>query len=176
MRALNRTILVIAAAGIAGTAGVLTAQGSEIAASDQPPSVVEDYSYPGAAALLATDHVQLISGDGHIVYTPCPTGQDTVGVIQVKTTEAVGQSLNGRVCFKVLGTGGELTMKIPAVYAIRSDGLSAGQGHKLKASLTTDAGVHSSVDVPSDGITQVGVGADPNGDPTTLLELVATAP
>jgi hypothetical protein len=66
-------------------------------------------------------------------------------------------------------------MKIPAVYSIRAEGLSAGQGHKLKASLTTDAGVHSSADVPSDGITQVGVGADPNGDPTTLLELVATS-
>ncbi|MBE1497362.1 hypothetical protein H4696_004462 [Amycolatopsis lexingtonensis] len=174
MRALYRTILVITAVGVAGAAGVVTAQGSETTTSDQQPSLVEDFSYPGAAKILADDHVQLISGDGHIVYTACPTGQDTIGVIQVKTTEAVGSSLNGRVCFKVLGASGELTMKIPAVYSIRADGLSAGQGHKLKASLTTDAGVHSTVDVPSDGITQVGVGADPNGDPTTLLELVAT--
>jgi hypothetical protein len=175
MRALYRTILVITAAGITGVAGVVTAQGSETTTSDQQPSLVEDFSYPGAAKILADDHVQLISGDGHIIYTACPTGQDTIGVIQVKTTESVGSSLNGRVCFKVLGASGELTMKIPAVYSIRADGLSAGQGHKLKASLTTDAGVHSSVDVPSDGITQVGVGADPNGDPTTLLELVATS-
>ncbi len=69
---------------------------------------------------------------------------------------------------------GELTMKIPAVYSIRADGLSAGQGHKLKASLTSHADGDSSVNVPSDGTTQVGVGADSNGAPTTLLDLVAT--
>ncbi len=175
MGTLYRTILVITTVVIAGVAGVVAAQGSETATSDQQPSLVEDFAYPGAAKILADDNVLLISGDGHIVYAPCPTGQDTVGVIQVKTMEPVGQPPNNRVCFRVLGTSGELTLKIPAVYAIRGDGLSAGQGHKLKASLTTDAGVHSSVDIPGDGTAQVGIGADPTGNPTTLLELVATS-
>ncbi|WIY05107.1 hypothetical protein QRX60_15155 [Amycolatopsis mongoliensis] len=66
-------------------------------------------------------------------------------------------------------------MKIPAVYSIRGDGLFAGQGHKLRASLTAGVGVLSTVDVPSDSTTQVGVGADPNGNPTTLLQLVVTS-
>jgi hypothetical protein len=176
MRAFYRAVLVAATASIAGITGVVAAQGSETGAADQQPSVVEDFSYPGAAKILTDDNVQLISGDGHIVYAQCPSGQDTVGVIQVTTTEQVGSAHNGHVCFKVLGASGELTLKIPAVYSIRSDGLTpTGQGHKLKASLTTDAGVHSSVDLPSYGTTQVGVGADPSGNPTTLLELVATS-
>ncbi|WIY07673.1 hypothetical protein QRX60_15160 [Amycolatopsis mongoliensis] len=91
-------ILVITAASLASAADMVTAQGSESGTAEQQPSVVEDFSYPGAATILANDHVQLISGDAHIVYAPCPTGQDTVGVIQVKTTESVGSSLNGRVC------------------------------------------------------------------------------
>ncbi|MEV6646137.1 hypothetical protein [Amycolatopsis sp. NPDC051371] len=174
MRNLLRTALIVSAAGAAATIAVVSAQGAENSAVDEPPSLAEDYTYPGAAQILATDHVQLISGDGHIVYAACPTGPDTVGLLQISTSERVGPRQNGKVCFHVLGSGGQLSLKLPGVYSIRGDGLSTGQGHKVKAALTTDAGQHTTVDVPPDGTTQVGIAGTPAGDPTTLLELNAT--
>ncbi|WP_236796571.1 hypothetical protein [Amycolatopsis sp. GM8] len=143
--------------------------------SDTQPSIVEDFGYPGAAQIQATDNVQLISGDGHIVYTDCPSGPDTVGLIMVHTSNLVGPNGDGKLCFHVLAASGYLTMMIADVYSIRGDGLQAGQGHKLKAALTTDAGVHTVVDVNPSGTTQVGITTDPPGDPTTLLRLDASS-
>jgi hypothetical protein len=175
MRLFNRAVFIAVAVAVATTVGTVvavTAGGAETAANDQAP-VVEDFSYPGADAILATDHVQLVSGDGHILYTACPNGPDTVGLIIIRTTEEVGARATW-VCFQVTGPVGHLTLKIPAVYSIKGDGLTAGQGHKLKAGLTTDAGQHSTVDVNPSGTTQVGITANPPGDPTTLLQLDAS--
>jgi hypothetical protein len=149
--------------------------GSAANAEDAQPSVVEDYSYPGADQILSNYHVELISGDGHILFATCPTGPDTVGLIQVRSTNLVGQAGDGRICFRVVTAPGHLTMKIPAVFSIRGGGLAQGQGHKVKAELTTDSGQHSAVDVDPHGTTQVGVGNDPTGSPTTLLQLDAVS-
>lgn len=176
MRTLYRTILVTAAAGAAVLTGVVTAHGAATTTSDQQSSLIEDFAYPNAAQILASDQVQITSGDGHILYAACPLGQDTVGVIQMNTAARIGQAQTiGRVCFQVIGAAGEITVNIPRVYSITGDGLTPGQGHKLKANLTTAAGARSSVDVPGYGTTQVGIGADPGADPTTVLELIASS-
>ncbi|SFW90513.1 hypothetical protein [Amycolatopsis australiensis] len=157
------------------TAGVWTASAASSATAadgDTQPSLVEDYSYPGAAAIQAQYHVTLISGDGHIVFADCATPPvDNVSVMQVRSTEDVGT--NGLVCFKVLAPAGHLELRIPAVYEIRGDGRASGAGHKVKAEVTTDAGQHSTVDVNPSGSTQVGIGANPNNPPATLLQLTA---
>jgi hypothetical protein len=178
MRMLSRTLIVIAV-GAAATVGTLTAvaaaTGATPAADQQQASVVEDFNYPGSDQILADDGVQLLSGDGHIMITDCPSGPDTVGLILVSTTNPVGSAHNGKVCFHVTGSTGHLSLKIPAVYSIRGDGLTPGQGHKLKAQLTTDAGQHIAVDVNPSGTTQVGIVANPPTDPTTLLQLDASS-
>ncbi len=177
MRIFRRTLLVAAAAAVAlagGTIAAVSATGQESATDDQP-SIVEDFTYPGAAQIQASDKVELLSGDGHIVYTDCPSGPDTVGLIMVRTTDLVGPAGDGKVCFHVLGRSGYLTMKIPAVYSIRGDGLQAGQGHKLKATLTTNGTTTTTVDVNPSGTTQVGITTNPPGDPTTLLRLDASS-
>jgi len=139
-------------------------------AADQPGPLVEDYSYPGAADIQQKYNVVLTSGDGHIVFADCATPPDgNVGVLQIRSTETVGK--DGLVCFKVLGATGRLSLKIPAVFEIRGDGRVAGSGHKMKADLTTDAGQHSTVDVGGFGSVPVGIGANPNNAPTTLLQL-----
>ncbi|WP_406637278.1 hypothetical protein [Amycolatopsis sp. WGS_07] len=177
MRPIHRTAIVIAAAttatALAATAAVTAASGAQSGATDEQPSIVEDYSYPGAAQILADYHVQLISGDGHLLITPCPS--PVTGVIVVQSSQTVGQQGDGSVCFRVLGTSGHLTLKIPEVFSIRGDGAAAGQGHKLRAELTTDAGQHSTVDVNPSGTTQVGIGTTPPGAATTLLQLDASA-
>ncbi|WP_328611703.1 hypothetical protein OG943_22150 [Amycolatopsis sp. NBC_00345] len=176
----NRTRFVIAAAAAAAATMVYTAlavtdvSAAPAATADEQPSLAEDYSYPGGNQILADYRVQLTSGDGHILFAECPTGPDTVGLIQVTAASTIGQHNDGHVCFHVIAPTGRLTMKIPGVFSIRGDGVAAGQGHKLKAELTTDAGQHSTVDVNPSGTTQVGIGANPTGEPTTLLQLDAS--
>ncbi|MBB1158143.1 hypothetical protein [Amycolatopsis dendrobii] len=173
MRPLYRTSIVIgavvAATAITATAAALAASGTGSSTADEQPALVEDYTYPGADQVLATYHVQLISGDGHIVITDCPP--NVAGVIAVQSSNRVGRQNDGLVCFRVTGATGHLTMKIPEVYSIRGDGVTQTPGHKLKAELTTDAGQHSTVDVNPNGTTQVGIGTNPPGAATTLLQL-----
>lgn len=177
MHILHRTLVVLAL-GAAATLGTLTAvaaaNGTE-SATDQQPSTVEDFAYPGADQILADKGVQLISGDGHIMLTDCPPGPNTGGFIRVNTTSAVGSTGDGKLCFRVTGSTGHLSVKIPAVYSLRGDGGTPGQGHNLKAQLTTDAGLHTTVDVPSDETTEVGIAATPSTAPTTLLQLDASS-
>jgi hypothetical protein len=162
---------------VATGAVALTAAAS---AADPPPadaslSIVEDYRYPGASDILTQYNVKLVSGDGHILFADCaapPTGD--IGLIKVYTTEQVGADGLGLVCFKVTGPAGRLALEVPGVYEIRGDGQKKGTGHKLTAVVRTDAGELPPVTVDPSGSTQVGLGADPANDPTTLLRLTVT--
>jgi hypothetical protein len=165
---------VLAVAAVAAV--VLTGSQSAFSAdADTPPSIVEDFSYPGSAAILATDNVKLISGDGGIVYAACTTPPvGDIGLIKVYTTETVGAGGQGLVCFQVLKSAGHLEMEVPGVYEIRGDGQRAGTGHKLTAIVRTDAGQLPPVTINPSGSTQVGIGQDPDNPPTTLLQLTVT--
>ena len=163
---------------VAATAAVVLA-GSQSAfsagAADTPPSIVEDYSYPGAAAILASDNLKLISGDGGIVHADCATPPvGDIGLIKVYTTEQIGADGQGLACFQVLKRAGHLEMEVPGVYEIRGDGLKSGTGHKLTAIVRTDDGQLPPVTVNPSGSTQVGIGQDPGNPPTTLLQLTVT--
>jgi hypothetical protein len=144
--------------------------------ADAPTSAVEGFAYPGAAEILATANVRLLSGDGHILFVDCatpPTGD--IGLLKVFTTdETIGPDGIGRVCFKVTATSGWLNLEIPGVYEIRGDGQRTGTGHEVTAELVDDEGEEVVVDVDPDGSTQVGQGADPNAPPTMLLRLTVT--
>jgi hypothetical protein len=117
----------------------------------------------------------LLRGDGHIVWADCATPPvDNIGVIKVRTTEPIGAGGNGLVCFKVTAPAGWLTLEVPAVYEIRGDGQRSGTGHPLSADITTEDGDRTTVQVNPSGSTQVGIGATPDGEPTTLLRLKVT--
>ena len=157
-----------------GTAGVVAAGASTATAADEQPSLVENFLYPGADTIFANTGIRLISGDGHILFADCATPRTgDIGLMRVRTTDSIGTNHDGLICFQVKATPGVLVLKIPAVYEIRGDGYAPGAGHKVKADLTTDAGAHSTVDVNPNGSTGVGIGADPNNAPTTLLQLTA---
>jgi hypothetical protein len=175
MRRVSALLLVATTAALVVSIGALSAQASPQSTAEDQPSTVEDYTYPGADTILANYGVVLISGDGHILFSDCatpPTGP--LGLIKVRTTDSLGPDEDRLVCFAVTGTTGHLKLKVPAVYEIRGDGPTPGTGHKLQAQLTTDAGVHTTVDVNPSGSTQVGVGASPGNAPTTLLQLDVT--
>lgn len=167
----------LAAAVVLGgvLAGLGSALGSRTAAAAEgaPPSVVEDFSYPLAAQILTRYNVRLISGDGGILFADCatpPTGD--IGLIKVYTTEAIGADGLGRVCFEVARPSGHIELEVPGVYEIRGDGQRRGTGHKTTAIVRTEDGQLPPVTVDPSGSTQVGVGADPDNPPTTLLQLV----
>jgi hypothetical protein len=60
------------------------------------------------------------------------------------------------------------------VYEIRGDGLRSGAGHRGTAEVRTDEGDHTTVNLNPSGSVQVGIGADPNNEPTTLVRLTVT--
>ena len=175
MRRFHRFALAAAAVGAVLVGGAMAAHAGQQNAADAQPNLVEDFSYPGAAAIAAADNVQLVSGDGHILFADCntaPTGN--IGLIQVRSTDSVGANHDGLVCFKVTASTGHLELKLPAVYEIRGDGLTSGTGHKGTADLTTDDGTHTTVTLKPDGSKPVGIGAQPGAAPTTLLALNIT--
>jgi len=135
-------------------------------------SIVETFAYPGAAEILESINIRLISGDGHILLADCATAPvDDIGVIKVYTTEQIGPGGSGRVCFKVTGPSGRLDLQVPGVFEIRGDGQRPGHGHRLTAVVKPESGQQITVVVNPSGSTQVGVGADPDAEPTTLLQL-----
>jgi len=176
MRTKVKLALIATAAAVVATFGVWTAQAAASSAgtaADAQPSLVEDFAYPDAATIQANYGVVLISGDGHILFADCRTPPaGNIGVLQVFAVGDAGSTK--QICFKVLATAGRLDLKVPAVFEIVGDGQIKGAGHKVKADLTTDAGVHSTVDVDPSGSTQVGVGSNPSNAPTTLLQLTVT--
>ncbi|WFF00295.1 hypothetical protein [Micromonospora sp. WMMD964] len=114
---------------VAGAAAVVLASAAAVvvsqlpsAAEDTPPSIVEDYSYPGAAQVLAQRGIKLIKGDGHITLVSCGSTPNNppADLILVQSNDlTLPAGIN--FCFKATGTTGLLTMEIPQVYFVRGD-------------------------------------------------------
>ncbi|MFD0568357.1 hypothetical protein ACFQ0T_02535 [Kitasatospora gansuensis] len=133
---------------------------SASAAEATPPLTVEGFSYPGAAQILAEQHVTLKSGDGNIQLADCTSTDNLIEVFS--RTFDTGSV---KVCFKVTGPTGYLALELPKVYSVKGD------DHTVKATLNTGGSV-SSVDIKKNLYTPVGEGTSTDG--TTLLELNAT--
>ncbi|WP_290061038.1 hypothetical protein [Amycolatopsis solani] len=168
MRARAR-ITALASAGavlaIAGTAfGASAAIGASSPADDTPPPIVEDYSYPGAAKILQDRALTLISGDGHITLVACGPAS---GLLEVHAYNSADHSSDpGHYCFKVTGSTGYLRLEVPFAYQVKGD------NHTVQATVEIN-GQNSTVPVSKNGWTGIGEGA--GTDPSTLLELRASA-
>lgn len=159
MRLLSRLSLVgaVCAVGLIGGGGPTVA-----ALEETPPPAVEDYSYPGAAEILAERGIKLIRGDGHIVLLEdCPVGDRILVWSRVASTP---------FCFKAKGATGYLTLELEQAYFI-----SAGSGHSLTAKVTVDGVTEPPITVPKDGGQGLGEGENPEKGPATLLEIRTTA-
>ena len=160
------------------TAWVVGRDGPSVTAGPPPrtivvqDSIMERFSYPNAAQILEQLNVRLISGDGHILLADCDTAPvNNVGVVHVWTTELIGPDAGGHICFRVTGPTGRLDLEVPGVYSIRGDGQQQGYGHQLTAVVDTPSGTPKTVVVNPSGYTPVGIGVDPDNEPTTLLQL-----
>ncbi|HEY3468041.1 MAG TPA: hypothetical protein VGL47_23135 [Amycolatopsis sp.] len=159
--------IAVAAAGAAlaavGSAFGVSSATTATTADDTPPPIVEDYSYPGAAKVFQDRALTLISGDGHITLTPC--GQS--GLLEVHAYNSADHSPDpGHYCFKVSGPTGYLRLEVPYAYQVKGD------SHTVQATVEIN-GQNSTVPVAKNGWTGIGEGA--GTDPSTLLELRASA-
>ncbi len=124
MKALSwfATTTVAVAVAVAGSIMVVSG-GSPAMAADTPPPIEEDFSYPGARDILDRHQLELIKGDGHILFVTsikyneegrqCATGE-----IQVEKS-LEDEPYGVYYCFKTVGTKGWLTLKVPATFGVR---------------------------------------------------------
>ncbi|MGM1065765.1 hypothetical protein, partial [Saccharothrix sp. Mg75] len=172
MKSWSRAVVTALAAGAVVSGGVFAAQADQTIAADEQQSLVEDFAYPGRDRIEVEDNVKLVSGDGHVIYADCsqpPSGP--VQLIEVYSSDlSVGMQEDGRVCFKVTGASGYLTLMLPDVFEIRGDGRAPGAGHKGTAEVIGESGQRKTVELDPDGSAQVGIGV-PGGEPSTLLRL-----
>lgn len=151
----------LAGAAAAALAPLVTAQIATAAEEQTPPSIVEDYSYPGADAI--TD-IKLIRGDGHLMMVTCGADQDVIRVRRNDITPGV----SSQYCFRVYGNkGGWLQLEIRDAFAIRG-----GNQNAVDAIVSVEGVKQDPVHVAEGDWESVGVGVE-NGKPAVLLELRA---
>lgn len=140
MRLKNRSIA-LAAVVVAGAAAVVL---PSVAFAEDPatmPSLVEDYSYPGAAQIKETRGIELFRGDGRITLADCTSDANLIRV----------ESLTEDVCFAVQGDTGWLSLRLEAVFLV-------GAGDQ-DVSVTVE-GMTNAVEVP-EGTTRPIMAVDP---------------
>ncbi len=154
--------------GVLGFAAALTAgsfvvsgSGAAAQADDPQPDLVENFEYPGAAAIEAARGIKLKKGDGHILFTECAAGANQ---IQVESTAYTAP--NNLFCFKVIGTKGNLTLELDEAFLVH------GNDYNATATWTDENGqVHNT---PLRKNNPTGIGEGVTGQPGMLIELNAT--
>lgn len=132
-------------------AGVSYAAADASDPGDQPPSIVEDYGYPGAAEIEQKYGIKPISGDGGIVVEDCAKATNPIRVIH-RTGEGMAT-----VCFQVLKPAGYLQLEVQngvSILAGSRDGVTAkvaGQSEPVKALKNKVAPLTD----PASGLTQM---------------------
>ncbi|WP_170220804.1 hypothetical protein [Amycolatopsis cihanbeyliensis] len=121
----------------------------------EPPVIVEDSSYPNADQILAESGVELLKGNGRILFTECVDGADVIRVHSRSVNE---------FCFSVTAQGGYVTMEVSEVYLIKAD------SHDLQAILNVKGDIEQ-VNIDKNEWKSVGEGTDPENGPSTLLEI-----
>ncbi|MFG2571538.1 hypothetical protein [Streptomyces sp. NPDC048481] len=153
--------VVCAVAGIAVAAGVPGGSPkhkspTELVVDGAPGYAVENFDYPQADKILAEKKIVLKRGDGHITLADCAGG---TGLLEI-----MARNRTDRICFKVAGNSGWLTLEVPAVYAIK------GNDYTTAVDMTVGT-EEKSFDVAKNTWTAVGETADPEGREHVLVEI-----
>ncbi len=113
----------LAVFAVVGGVGLTASSGSAAAgADDGPSSLVEDFSYPGAAAILAEHQLKLFKGDGHILFDSKRThaeGQCPTGLTQVEKSTGGVAPFGVYYCFRTIGSKGYLSLEVPGTFGVR---------------------------------------------------------
>lgn len=167
-RRLGTTARTAGIATIAATVWLATAYGGSSSASPQispntvpaaedlPGYAIEDFNYPQADKILAERNIVLKRGDGHITLADCVTG---AGLLEIMAREKTD-----KVCFKVTGDSGWLTLELPSVHTIR------GNNYTTTVDMTVGT-EEKSFDIAKNTWTAVGESADPERRDHMLVEI-----
>ncbi|MEU4025190.1 hypothetical protein [Streptomyces anulatus] len=129
-------------------------------AEEGPGYAVEDFAYPQADKILAAQGILLKRGDGHIVLAECGSAPDLLEVYARHTSA-------GKFCFRTTGASGYLSLELPAVYGVQTNGYATELS-------TTVNGEDNQYDVAADSWAAVGEAADPEGREHVLVEIVTS--
>ncbi|MEU9137239.1 hypothetical protein AB0D33_14930 [Streptomyces sp. NPDC048404] len=146
---------ITATTGIPGGASQQT-NPTALVAGEAPGYAVEDFSYPLADKILAEKNIVLKRGDGHITLADCVSG---AGLLEV-----MARNKADKICFKVVGDSGWLTLEIPAVYAVK------GNDYTTEVDMTVGT-EEKSFDITKNSWTPVGEAADTEGRDHLLVEI-----
>ncbi|WP_369382902.1 hypothetical protein [Streptomyces sp. cg36] len=128
---------------------------TEPVAEDGPGYAIEDFAYPNADKILAEQKIKLKRGDGHIVLAPCTGAPELMEVFSHQ---------NEKICFKVTGDKGYLSLEIPAVFGVK------GNNYAAQVEMTTGT-EQKTFPVDKNAWTAVGETADEKGRDFMLLEI-----
>ncbi|MFI5828731.1 hypothetical protein ACIA6C_16040 [Streptomyces sp. NPDC051578] len=161
MKLVTRLVATACTAGLAAVLWTTSSAGQPTrntasVADAAPGYAVEDYSYPNADKILTEKNIVLKRGDGHIVLADCAS---ETGLLEVW-----GRSQD-KICFKVTGKSGWLTLEVPAVYAVKG---SVDQSAQVDMTVGAEK---KSFDVAKNAWTAVGESADPEGRDHMLVEI-----
>ncbi|MFJ4473882.1 hypothetical protein [Streptomyces xanthochromogenes] len=127
-------------------------------AGEAPGYAVEDFNYPDAAKILAEKNITLKRGDGHIVLADCTAEP---GLLEVWARS------KDKICFRVTGNSGYLSLEIPSVYGVK------GNDYATQVDMTTGS-EQKTFDVAKNAWTGVGESADEQGREFMLMEIHTT--
>ncbi len=121
-----------------------------------PEHAVEDFNYPQADKIQMEKGILLKRGDGHIVLATCGSQN---GLLEIYARS------KDKICFRVTGNSGYLSLEIPAVYGIK------GNDYSTDVTMTV-GGQEKNFDIPKNTYTPVGESDDPEGRDHMLVEIV----
>ncbi|MFJ6783177.1 hypothetical protein [Streptomyces yangpuensis] len=144
-------------AAVSGVTGGTDAKGlaTQSVADEGPGYAVEDFSYPNADKILAEQKIKLKSGNGHILLAECTGAPELLEVFPLK---------NEKVCFRVTGDKGYLSLEIPSVFGVKGNNYAA----EVEMSTGTE---QKTFTVDKNAWTAVGQTADDQGRDFMLLEI-----
>ncbi|WP_199811697.1 hypothetical protein [Streptomyces sp. NRRL S-340] len=157
--ALGAGVLAWCAITVGGTGGSMAdTPAMKSVAEEGPGYAIEDFGYPNADKILAERGITLKRGDGHILLADCTSATDLM---------EVWARANDKICFRVTGKAGYLTLEIPSVYAVK------GNSYSAQVDMTTGT-EEKSFDVNKNAWTPVGESADEKGREFMLMEIRTT--
>ncbi|MCX4400051.1 hypothetical protein OG887_43890 (plasmid) [Streptomyces sp. NBC_00053] len=131
---------------------------TEAVADEGPGYAIEDFAYPNADKILAEQKIKLKKGDGHILLATCDSEP---GLLEVNSR------VNEKVCFRISGASGYLSLELPAVFGVR------GNDYDTQVDMVVGT-EEKTYKVIKNGWTPVGETADPQGRDFMLLEIRAS--
>ena len=167
----KKLVGLVGASAVVAVVGVALSSGGAVAAdgvgTEVQSSLVEDYAYPGAAAILAEHGLKVFKGDGHITVvssTDIGSGSCAPGLIQVETM--LEEDPFGAVyCFATTGLRGFLTLEVPNTFLLR------GGNKPVEATAQLPGGTEETYDVPANTSVAVDPGDGADMPEAILVEL-----